>query len=105
MFDHTDRKAETTIIVDDATGSAAGMPLSQEMKDALTKLGLPLTAPSRGDNGKAGDGKTPGTLVANVEQQKYFADVAAKVGAADVQSAQQALRAGVLVARSRRHPA
>jgi len=78
MFDHTDHKAEATIIVDDATGSASGVPLSQEMKDALTKLGLPLTAPSRGANGKTGDGKTPGTLVANVEQQKYFADVAAK---------------------------
>ncbi len=78
MFDHTDHKAEATIIVDDATGSAAGVPLSQEMKDALTKLGLPLTAPSRGDNGKTGDGKTPGTLIANVGQQKYFADVAAK---------------------------
>jgi hypothetical protein len=78
MFDHTDHIAEATIIVDDATGSAAGVPLSQEMKDALTKLGLPLTAPSRGDNGKTGDGKTPGTLIANVGQQKYFADVAAK---------------------------
>jgi Type I phosphodiesterase / nucleotide pyrophosphatase len=78
MFDHTDHKAEATIIVDDATGSAAGVPLSQVMKDALTKLGLPLTAPSRGDNGKTGDGKTPGTLIANVGQQKYFADVAAK---------------------------
>ena len=79
MFDHTDHKGEFTIIVDDATGSAAGVPLSQEMKDALTKAGLPLVAPSRGDNGKTGDAKTPGTLVANVGQQKYFADVAAKV--------------------------
>ena len=78
MFDHTDHKAESTIIVDDATGSASGVPLSQEMKDTLTKLGLPLTAPGRGANGKTGNGKTPGTLVANVEQQKYFADVAAK---------------------------
>ena len=78
MFDHTDHSGETTIIVDDSTGDAAGMPLSQAMKDALTKVGLPLTAPSRGANGKTGDGKTPGTLVANVEQQKYFADVAAK---------------------------
>jgi hypothetical protein len=78
MFDHTDHSGETTIIVDDATGSPSGVPLSQEMKDALSKLGLPLTAPSRGANGKAGDGKTPGTTVANVGQQKYFADVAAK---------------------------
>ena len=78
MFDHTDHNAEATIIVDDATGSASGVPLSQEMKDALIKLGLPLTAPSRGANGKTGDARTPGTLVANVEQQKYFADVVAK---------------------------
>jgi Type I phosphodiesterase / nucleotide pyrophosphatase len=78
MFDHTDHSGETTIIVDDATGSPSGVPLSQEMKDALSKLGLPLTAPSRGANGKTGDGKTPGTTVANVGQQKYFADVAAK---------------------------
>ena len=79
MFDHTERSGETTIIVDDSTGSAAGIPLSQAMKDALTAAGLPLVAPSRGANGKAGDFKTPGTIVANVEQQGYFADVAAKV--------------------------
>ena len=79
MFDHTERDGEHTIIVDDATGSPAGIPLSQAMKDALTAAGLPLVAPSRGDNGKAGDFKTPGTLVANVTQQGYFADVAAKV--------------------------
>jgi hypothetical protein len=78
MFDHTDR-GEHTIIVDDSTGSPAGVPLSQAMKDALTAAGLPLVAPSRGDNGKAGDFKTPGTVVANVVQQGYFADVATKV--------------------------
>ncbi len=78
MFDHTDRKAENTIIVDDATGSAQGVPLSQAMQDALKSVNLPLAAPTRGANGAAGDGKKPGTLVANVEQQKYFADVAAK---------------------------
>ena len=79
MFDHTERDGEHTVIVDDATGSPAGIPLSQAMKDALTAAGLPLAAPSRGANGKAGDFKTPGTLVANVTQQGYFADVAAKV--------------------------
>ena len=78
MFDHTDR-GEHTIIVDDSTGSPAGIPLSQPVKDALTAAGLPLAAPSRGANGKAGDNKTPGTVVANVEQQAYFAEVAAKV--------------------------
>ncbi len=79
MFDHTERDGENTIIVDDATGSAAGIPLSKAMKDALTAAGLPLVAPSRGDNGKAGDFKTPGTVIANVEQQAYFAKVVAKV--------------------------
>ena len=79
MFDHMDRKAETTIIVDDATGSAVGVPLSQAMQDAMKAAGLPLVAPTRGANGAAGDAKKPGTLAANVEQQKYFADVAAKV--------------------------
>src|SRR6202158_6341764 len=49
------------------------------MKAALEKAGLPLVAPSRGDNGKAGDAKTPGTLVPNTDQQAYFADVASKI--------------------------
>jgi hypothetical protein len=83
MFDHTERSGGETIIMDDSTGSTAGIPLSQAMKDALTAAALPLAAPSRkdtpGDNSKAGDFKTPGTLVANVVQQKYFADAAAKV--------------------------
>jgi hypothetical protein len=48
------------------------------VQQALTAAGLPLAAPSRGDNGKAGDAITPGTTVANVVQQNYFADVAAK---------------------------
>jgi hypothetical protein len=78
MFDHTERSGEKTITVDDSTGSPAGIPLSQEVKDTLTKLGLPLAAPPRGDNGKVGDNKTPGTTVANFVQQGYFADVAAK---------------------------
>ncbi len=79
MFDHTARSGERTIIVDDSTGNAGGIPLSQAMKDALTVANLPLAAPSRGQNGKAGDAHTSGTVVANVEQQKYFADVATKV--------------------------
>ncbi len=83
MFSHTERTGESTIVVDDSTGSAPGIPLSQAMKDALTAAGLPLAAPGRGskpgDNGNAGTFEKPGAKVANVEQQKYFADVAAKV--------------------------
>jgi hypothetical protein len=78
MFDHTERSGEKTITVDDSTGTPAGIPLSRDMKDTLTTLGLPLATPPRGDNGKVGDNKVPGTTVANLVQQGYFADVAAK---------------------------
>jgi predicted AlkP superfamily pyrophosphatase or phosphodiesterase len=82
IFDHTDRADKPglhSIVIDDSTGSKNGVPLSDEMKAALTKANLPLAAPSRGDNGKAGDAKTPGTLVPNSAQQAYFADVASKI--------------------------
>src|SRR5580765_5603782 len=74
QFDHVDR-GKTSIVIDDATGGKNGVPLSDEMKDALTKANLPPVTPGRGDNGKAGDAKTPGTTVANVAQQAYMADV------------------------------
>jgi predicted AlkP superfamily pyrophosphatase or phosphodiesterase len=78
LFDHTDR-GKNTIVIDDSTGGKTGVPLSDEMKEALTKAGLPLVTVPRGDNSKAGDAKTPGTTVANVAQQAYMADVATKV--------------------------
>jgi hypothetical protein len=82
IFDHTDKigtAGNHSIVIDDATGSKNGMPLSEEMKAALTRAGLPLATPARGDNSKAGDAKTPGTTVPNMEQQAYFADVVTKV--------------------------
>ena len=82
LFDHTDRADRPglhSIVIDDSTGGKTGVPLSDEMKAALTKADLPLAAPSRGDNGKAGDAKTPGTVVPNTAQQAYFADVASKI--------------------------
>src|ERR1700682_5394136 len=82
LFDHTDKIGADglhSIVIDDATGGKNGVPLSDEMKTALTKANLPLAAPSRGDNGKAGDAKTPGTLVPNTIQQAWFADVAGKI--------------------------
>jgi Type I phosphodiesterase / nucleotide pyrophosphatase len=82
MFDHNDKIGADglhSIVIDDSTGGKGGMPLSQEVQAALTKAGLPLATPSRGDNGKAGDAKTPGTVVPNTAQQAYFADVATKV--------------------------
>jgi len=82
IFDHTDRVARPgthTIVVDDSTGTKTGAPLTDETKTALEKAGLPLVTPGRGDNGKAGKFDAPGTTVANIDQQKYFADVATKV--------------------------
>src|SRR3954453_20686894 len=78
IFDHTASAGQTTIIVDDATGSPNGIPLSPEIAAAIAQAGLPTTAPSRGDNGKAGTATTQGTLVANVAQQEYFVDVGTK---------------------------
>lgn len=82
IFDHTDKPGAEglhSIVIDDATGGKNGVPLSEEMKAALTKANLPLATPSRGDNGKSGDAKTPGTLVPNTAQQAYFTDAATKV--------------------------
>jgi Type I phosphodiesterase / nucleotide pyrophosphatase len=82
IFDHTDKIGTDglhSIVIDDSTGGKGGVPLSPEMQAALTKAGLALATPSRGDNGKAGDAKTPGTLVPNTAQQAYMADVATKV--------------------------
>uniref|UniRef100_UPI003B3B90C1 nucleotide pyrophosphatase/phosphodiesterase family protein n=1 Tax=Rhodopseudomonas sp. TaxID=1078 RepID=UPI003B3B90C1 len=82
LFDHTDRADKPglhSVVFDDSTGSPKGVPLSDEIKAALEKAGLPTATPSRGDNAKAGDAKTPGTVVANIPQQAYFADVATKV--------------------------
>src|SRR5258708_29557484 len=68
IFDHTDR-GKNTIVIDDSTGGRTGVPLPDEMKDALTKANLPLTTPGRGENGNPGDAKKPGTTSANVGQQ------------------------------------
>ncbi len=78
IFDHTERTGQKTVVIDDSTGNAGGIPLSDELKERLAKAELPAKAPTRGDNGKAGNSTTPGTTVANVEQQKYFTDVATK---------------------------
>ncbi len=78
IFDHTDRTGKQTIVADDSTGRPGGIPLSAEVLAALHKAGLPDQAPARGDNAKAGNAITPGTRVANIEQQAWFAGLAAK---------------------------
>jgi hypothetical protein len=78
IFDHTDRDGAPTYVIDDATGSAGGIPLAPDLAKALAAAELPLATPGRGDNGKGGDATTPGTHVANVTQQDYFAAAAVK---------------------------
>ncbi|MCF4970131.1 alkaline phosphatase family protein [Nostoc sp. CMAA1605] len=77
--DVTQATSTPTIIIDDATGTSTGIPLSPEITTLLTKNSLPLATPKRGENGKSGDKETPGTKVANTIQQQYFADVTTKV--------------------------
>src|ERR1700734_2690101 len=79
IFDPTERSGNQTILVDDATGTPKGIRLSTEMSARLQAGTLPLAAPSRGENGKAGNVSTPGTLLANVVQQNYFASVTSRV--------------------------
>jgi hypothetical protein len=78
IFDHTERSGEQTIVIDDMTGRAGGIPLSAEMQKRLQAVGLEVQAPTRGDNGKAGDFQTPGTVVANWVQQDYFINATTK---------------------------
>jgi Type I phosphodiesterase / nucleotide pyrophosphatase len=72
IFDSTARTGEQTIIVDDATGSGKGIPLSAAMTERLKAANLPLVAPPRGAN------RNPGTLTPNIVQQEYFAAVTTK---------------------------
>ena len=64
IFDHTERTGAQTIIVDDATGSAKGIPLSAEMTDRLKAAGLPLATPPRGANRQFRQHDNAGTLSA-----------------------------------------
>jgi arylsulfatase A-like enzyme len=65
-----------SILVDDATGAQAP-PLGPDLQLAFESAGLALSAPPRLQ--PAGDSRTPGTHVANWEQQSWFLDVATKV--------------------------
>ncbi len=80
IFDSTDRTGDPTIVVDDQTGATGGIPLTDPVQAAMKAAGFAsLAAPTRGDNGKSGDATTPGTLVPNIAQQKYFADAFTRV--------------------------
>jgi arylsulfatase A-like enzyme len=67
----------TTVILDDSTGTAGGVPVAPEVLSALASAGLGSTPTPREQ--PTGTASTPGTLVANIGQQKWFADAATKV--------------------------
>ncbi len=79
IFDHTERSGLKTVTIDDSTGSKNGIPLAPWVVDGLQAAGLPAAAPSRGENGKAGTAKAPGTLVANAGQQDWMVAATTKV--------------------------
>jgi hypothetical protein len=79
IFDHTARDGEDTIVLDDATGSPAGIPVSPLIERALSAAGLPLQTPSRGENGRPGTSTTPGAREANVAQQSHLVDAVTRV--------------------------
>src|ERR1700728_1269948 len=60
IFDHTERTGALTILVDDATGSGKGIPLSDEVSERLKAANLPLITPPRGANRDYGSMTTPG---------------------------------------------
>jgi arylsulfatase A-like enzyme len=76
-----------TVIIDDSTGKAGGVPLDPRVAQALADAHLPAVAPDRSNgaeptseqnNGFPGNNSSPGTLVANTRQQQYFADALTK---------------------------
>jgi arylsulfatase A-like enzyme len=80
IFDPTNVKGDGTIVIDDATGNPAqAWPLPATIVDLLKSTLGTATTPSRGENGNIGDNTHPGTTVANVVQQNFFKDAAAKV--------------------------
>ena len=79
VFDHTSRGGSESVIIDDATGTSAGISLAPWVNDGLKAEGLPLEAPGRMTNKEHGDFKTPGTRDANVVQQSFFTQALARV--------------------------
>ena len=87
-WDHDTYADTDALIVDDQTGSARGVPLPFGIPDALNAADLAAAAPTRNNgypddsvfsNGNAGDANRSGTRLANVNQQRWFADVTTHV--------------------------
>jgi hypothetical protein len=79
IFDLAAFDGAGTLILDDSSGQAEGVPVSQEWLTAFQSARLRPDTPGRGNNGDAGDSEHPGTWIANLRQQQYFLEVAIKV--------------------------
>ena len=73
IFSHTKRDGKETIVIDDRTGRADGVPLPSWLATAMTMADISVATPSRGDNG------VQGTQVANTQQLTYFTKVITKL--------------------------
>ena len=104
ILDHTDRAAQQTMIIDDQTGQPGGIPVGSEMQIAFQEFGLANGAPSRGDNGQAGD-----AAILEHGCQRRPTEVVHRCrrtgDAAELQGSAQAVRHGVLVPGPRWHAA
>ena len=71
----------SSIVIDDASGGPKPdtLPFAPGIADAIKAAGLPRLPPDRGLNSDSGAYNMPGVRVANVEQQDWFARVAAEV--------------------------
>jgi arylsulfatase A-like enzyme len=72
------------LVLDDATGGGAGLPLPPDLERQMLIEGVPAAPPTRSngygatspyDNGFSGDRSRPGTLMANTVQQDWLAEV------------------------------
>src|SRR6516225_466095 len=78
---------DSTIIIDDATGTNVGFPLPRSIIDRLIKRNLSTDPPDRSNgygpnstynNGYSGNGRQPGTQRPNTLQQQWFSDLTTK---------------------------
>ena len=76
-----------TVVIDDSTGKPGGVPLAEDVREALAAAKLPLVSPDRSngqpkrspfDNGSPGNGFAHGTRAANLVQQAYFVQAATR---------------------------
>ena len=74
--EHGRFRQPTTIIIDPATGTDEGLPLSPETAATIKAAGLPARPPAR--NQPAGNNTTPGTLTTNAAHQQWLVDALTK---------------------------